>query len=213
MYRVSLVGIDSTGKTSSVKSLGDVEGIGTIYTFGKYVGSESRIARISGSLVERLAQFGQQHVQRTTSGFGYVGHLIPYYFEIKANRRKDIVVCDRDPIVDPLCFCESYLPKNISGNIRQPLKLALELFFDYPNLFIYLEASPEVSVQRNKEKKQLHEDVDNLTRVRELYDREIFIVEKKGISVARIDTDTKSLDEVIEKVKHTIEEKSGIDMV
>lgn len=210
MYKVSVVGIDNSGKTSVVRSLENIDGIGTIYTFGEYVGSESRLARFFGSLVDRLTQFGQVNEHKTISGFAWVGHFIPYYFAERANGHKDIVARDRDPVVDALCYSESYLLQGISRILRRPLKLTLKTFFGYPNLLIYLETSPEVAVQRSVKKKQLHEDLDNLTRVRGLYDQEIFILEKEGINVVRIGTDTKSLEEVIEEVRYTLVTKSGI---
>lgn len=204
MYKISVAGIDNSGKTSVVRSLENTDGIGAIYTFGEYVGSKSRLARFFGSLVDRLTQFDQENGHKTISGFAWVGHFIPYYFAERANRHKDIVARDRDPVVDALCYSESYLLWGTSRILRRPLKLTLKTFFGYPNLLIYLETSPEVAVQRSVKKKQLHEDSDNLTRVRDLYDQEIFRLEREGIDVVRINTDTKSLEEVIEEVRHTL---------
>lgn len=200
MYKVSIVGIDNTGKTSIVKSLDEIEGIDTIH-ITSYHDSDSRIARVSGRVVNRIAEFGETHNLKYIAGFAYLLHVFPYYFEERAKNSSPVLVSDRDPIVDIFCYSNFYLMDGFSRILRSPLKLLLEHSFGYPSSFCYLEASPEISIQRNIKKPQLHDNVQSLSRLKELFDEEMFIVEREGITVARINTDTKSLEEVKDEVK------------
>ena len=200
MHKVSIVGIDNTGKTSIVKSLEDVDGIATI-NVTTFQNNASKIAGISGKLVNGLAQFGEQHDSKFLTGAAYFMHLFPYFFEQRAKKYSPLLVSDRDPIVDTLCYSDFYLPDGYSRIIRLPLQFLLEHSFDYPNSFIYLLASPEVSASRYKERNQLHETIKALSRLRELFDGEMLRLEKNGIKIIRIDTDTKPLEEVANEVK------------
>jgi len=213
MYKASVVGIDNSGKSSAVSALESIEGIGTIHTFSDYNGGESRLARISGKAVNRLAQFGEQHGYKSLVGFAYLLHLGPYFLEHRAKKSYSMLVSDRDPVFDTLYNSEFYLPKGFSKKINPALRLALRLFFSNPDLFIYLETSPDVAMKRSNEKKQLHEEIDTLNGIRELFDREVFTLERNGNSVVRIGTDTKTLEEVTEEVKYTLGTKSGIKIV
>jgi len=213
MYKASVVGIDNSGKSSAVSALEGIDGIGTIHTFSDYNGGKSRLARISGRLANRLAHFGEGHEYKKLTGFAYLLHLAPYLMEQRAKGSYSILVSDRDPIFDTLYNSEFYLPKGFTDKINPALRLTLRLFFSNPNLFIYLETSPEVSMKRSNEQKQLHEDLDTLTKIRELFDREVFALERNGTSVVRIDTDAKTLEEVTEEVKYTLGTKSGITII
>lgn len=200
MYKISIVGIDNSGKTSVVRSLDEVEGADTIHVTS-YQNNGSRIARVSGRVVNRFAQFGETHDLKVLTGFAYLLHLFPYYFEEKAKNSSQVLVSDRDPIVDTLCYSDFYLPDGFSSVVRPPLKFFLEHSFSYPSSFCYLEVSPEVSTQRNNKPIQLHDKVESLSLLRDLFEKEMFNVERRGISVVRIDTDAKSLEEVTDEVK------------
>jgi thymidylate kinase len=199
MYKVSIVGIDNTGKTSIVSSLAGMDGIDTIHLTA-YQNHGSRIARVSGRAANGLAVFGERNQLKHLTGFAYLLHLFPYYFE-ERNKTSSILVSDRDPIIDTLCYSDFYLPDVFSGIARSPLKLVLEHVFNYPSSFLYLEASPEVSARRNTKPGQLHDEITSLNRLKQLFDEEIFRVEREGTPVFRIDTDIKPLEEIAGKVR------------
>ena len=102
--------------------------------------------------------------------------------------------------MDTLCYSDFYLPSGFSRIVRTPLKFLLQHSFSYPNSFCYLEVSSEVSVQRNNKPLQLHDTIKDLDRLRELFEEELFLAERQGIQVVRIDTDTKPLEEVADEV-------------
>ncbi len=163
MYKVSVVGIDNSGKTSVVRSLDQVEGISTIHVTA-YQNNGSRFARVSGRIVNELAQFGETHNLKSVTGLAYFLHLVPYYFEERAKSSLQVLVSDRDPIVDTLCYSAFYLPDGFSKIVRHPLKFLLEHSFSYPDSFCYLEVSPEVSAKRNNKPLQLHDKAFELVK-------------------------------------------------
>jgi len=154
VYKVSVVGIDNTGKTSVVRSLDQVEGVGTIH-LTNYQNTASRIARFSGRVVNQFAQFGESHNLKPVTGLAYLLYLFPYYFEERAKSSPQVLVSDRDPIVDTLCYSDVYLSDGFSRIVKPSLKFLLEHSFTYPNSFCYLDVSPEVSAQRNNKPLQL----------------------------------------------------------
>lgn len=201
MYKVSVVGIDNTCKTSIVRSLVDSGRVDTIHLTA-YSNHTSRIAGFSWDAVNGLALWGERERLKSITGFAYLLHLFPYLFEKRARRSSHILVSDRDPVIDTLCYSDFYLPDGFSEIVRPPLKFTLEHVFGYPDSLIYLEASPEVSASRNKKPVQLHDPVASLYRIREIFDEEIFRVKREGIPVFNINTDIKPIEEVTAEVKH-----------
>jgi len=202
MYKISVVGIDNTGKTSVVESLDNMSGVSTIH-LTTCQNNDHRFARFSGRLVNRLAEFGEERDSKFITGFAYLMHLFPYKLE-ERTKADHLLVSDRDPIVDTLCYSDFYL-SCISKAVRPSLKFFLEHSFNYPDSVIYLEATPEESVSRNHQGNQLHEITDALSRLKELFDEQMFFLEKKDISIIRIDTGSKSLDEVTDEVRFHID--------
>ena len=209
MYKASVVGIDNTGKTSVVKTLNGFDGIETIHCTN-FENNSSRLARSLGRLVNRLAEYGEKHEIKPLVGFAYLSHLAPYFLEQRSKNSSKVLVSDRDPIIDTLCYSEIYLPGNCSNLVKPPLRLILEGIFDYPDLFFHLEASPEIAMGRYKERNQLHERFDLLDKLRNLFDSEIYRVGKLGIDVVKIDTDNECLEEVTDKVKYNLRKRKVI---
>lgn len=203
MYKVSVIGIDNTGKTSVVESLGKIADVNTVHLTA-HRDHGSGIAKVSGRTVNKITEFGEIHNLKYLTGFGYLLHLFPYYFEERAKSSSQLLVSDRDPIVDSLCYCDLYIPDNFSKIVKPSLKSMLERSFNYPSAFCYLEASPEVSARRNDKPAQLHDKVELLSRLRELFDQEMFRVGNDGIRVVKIDTDAKSLEQVKDEVRYCI---------
>ncbi|MFH0808185.1 MAG: hypothetical protein V1888_01045 [archaeon] len=200
MRKVSIVGIDCTGKTSVVESLGDIYGASTIH-LTKYKNNVSDIARISGGMVDKLARFGERRNSKIATGAAYFLHLAPYWIEENAKKDSNLLISDRDPIIDAICYSNFYLPTFISKKVGPTLKSFLESYFNYPDAFIYLDVSPEVSVRRNSGDVQLHEKVGTLSRLKELFDEQLSSAKKKGIKIDTINTDFKSLDGVIDEAR------------
>ncbi len=200
MYKLSIIGIENSGKTSVVRSLDQIEGVKTIHVT-TYQNNGLRVARVSGRIVNRFAQFGESQNLKSVTGLAYLLHLFPYYFEERAKSSSQVLVSDRDPIVDTLCYSDFYLPDDFSRMIRPPLKFLLEHSFSYPNSFCYLDVSPEVSAKRNDKPLQLHDKIKHLSRLKELFEEDIFLAERQGIPVVRIKTDAKPLEEVTSEVR------------
>jgi len=201
MYRAVVVGIDNSGKTSLVNSLGNVPGIDTI-----------RLTQNPDSALQTLAEFGERHNLRSLTGFAYLLQLFPYFSKV-STRKSGILVSDRDPMIDAVCYSQAYLPKKIARGIRTPLKSFLGRFFSNADLVFYLGVSPEVSHQRNNKQAQLHDGVEHLTRLKESFDEEVRSLEKNGVPVVRIDTDRKPLEEITGEVRHHLKNRYGFPPV
>ena len=195
MHKVSIVGIDNAGKSSIVRSLGEIDSVHTIRLTG---GLNKR--SIYGKAVNRLAEIGESRNMKFLAGFAYLLHLFPYFREQRANVAP-VLVSDRDPIVDTVCYADFYLPKGLSKLIRPPLKYVLERSFGYPGSFCYLDVSPEVAAQRSSSQLQLHERLQSLRRLKELFEEEMSLVEKKGIPVIRVEADATSLEDATHEIR------------
>ncbi|MCP4268448.1 MAG: hypothetical protein GY777_23205 [Candidatus Brocadiaceae bacterium] len=195
MNKVSIVGIDNTGKSSIVNSLKHIKGVETIH-LTTFQNNGSYIAKYTGNIVCYLVKFGERHKLRILTGLSYLLHLVPYAFEQAAKTNCRVLVSDRDPIIDPLCYVHSYLP-GIAGRVIKPvLEKSVKTFFDLPDSFIYLTTTPEHSAGRDIEKSQLHGKVEKISRVNKTLNKEMLLREEEGIPVKRIDTSEKSLEEV-----------------
>jgi len=195
MHKVSIVGIDNTGKSSIVNSLNSIEGVETIH-LTTFQNSDSYIAKHTGNLVYYLAKFGERSELRMLTGLSYLFHLVPYAFEQATKNNCRVLVSDRDPIIDPLCYVHSYLPGIAGKAIKPVLKKSLKTFFRLPDSFIYLTSTPELSADRDTEKSQLHGKVRKIRRINKILNQEMLLIENEGIPVKRIDTNEKSLEEV-----------------
>jgi len=195
MHKVSIVGIDNTGKSSIVNSLNGIEGVETIH-LTTVQNNNSYIAKHTGNIVYYLARFGERNKLRRLTGLSYLLHLVPYAFEQATKNNCGVLVSDRDPIIDPLCYVHSYLP-GITGKVIRPvLEKRLKTFFSLPDSFIYLTSTPDLSAGRDREKSQLHGKVEKISRINKILNQEIHLKENEGIPVKRIDTNEKSLEEV-----------------
>ncbi len=203
MHKISVVGIDNTGKTSVVKSLEDIEGIRTIHLTACQ-DYNSKIAEISSRFSNSLIRFGENNNSKLIAGFAYFLRLFPYFFEEKVKTNSNLLVSDRDPIIDTLCYSAFYLPKSLAKIVKPALKSTLECLFNSPSSFIYLDVSPEISARRNDKPLQLHDKIESLTNLKSLFDEEMYLMKKQEIPVVRISTDNKSLEEVNDEVRYNI---------
>lgn len=203
MLKIAIIGIDNSGKTSVVKLLEGIAGIETIYvTTHKH--NRASTANKIGKHFNKWARFGERRGSKTFTGLAYLLHLLPYFIDLKSKKKIDILVSDRDPIIDSLCYAHFYLSDKVYKAIKGTLKWFLEKMFSYPDVVYYLDVSPENSASRYSKLTQLHEKIEVLTRIKSLYNEEFALLEQKGIPVKRIDTNKKSLVEVSNVVEKEI---------
>jgi len=200
MFKVGIVGIDNTGKTSIVRSLGKLNGIEIVHlTTHQY--NQMRVAHSLGTFFGRLARYGEKRKSKTFTGLAYLLHLIPYYLELKSKKKVSLLISDRDPILDTLCYSHYYLWEWLFKCIKRPLRFTLEKFFSYPDILVYLDVSPEISINRDSKRIQLHEKAETLARLRSMYHDELNRIKNGGTKIVLINTDNKSLDEVTLEIK------------
>ncbi len=200
MFKIGIIGIDNTGKTSIVESLGKEHGIEQAHLTTHHQ-NHSKATHALGRFLGRFARFGEKRHKKTLTGFAYFLHLIPYYMELKAKKTATTLISDRDPVLDTLTYAHYYLADWFYKWIKRPLRYILEKFFSYPNLLFYLDVSPEVSIKRYSKIIQLHERAETLNRLRDIYNEELSRIKKLGVKVIFINTDEKDLNQVIKEVK------------
>ncbi len=205
MITISIVGIDNCGKTSLVKALNALEEVHTIHVTA-CEHSRSKTAKWLGIIFAAMARFSESRKMRILTGFVYLLHLVPYYFERNTKRSSRVLISDRDPIIDTLCYIECYLPSRLSHILKPSVKWLLERFFTYPTHFCYIEVSPEISLERNGNNSQLHDGIRSLTRLKELFDEELNYAVRRGIPVFKINSNIKSFEEVLDEVKLYLKE-------
>jgi len=200
MFKIGIVGIDNTGKTSIIRSIGKLKGIEVVH-LTTHQHNNLRVAHSLGSLFGRWARYGEKKKSKTITGLAYFLHLIPYYLELKSKKKVPLLISDRDPILDTLCYAHYYLWDWFFKIIKRPLRFSLERFFSYPDILVYLDVSPEISIKRYPKRTQLHEKAETLTRLRSMYHDELKRIKNQGVKVVLINTDHKSLDEVTLEIK------------
>lgn len=196
MYKISVIGIDKSGKTSTVNRL-KKESIPTIYLTSN-AHYDSRLAKGLSNVSDLLKNIGEKNDLKALTGFAYMFKLLPYKLEENAKKSYPLLVSDRDPIIDVYCYSKIYLDR--SKKLRPFIRNFLETQFQKPDKIIYLQTSPEVALDRMGKYRQLHETKKSLTLLSRLYDKKIMEMQKKGTSVKTINTDNFPLEAVIEKV-------------
>lgn len=208
MYKVSVVGIDNSGKTTLVRSLSTKDRVQAIH-YSSYRDASSRFARVSGKFCNMLTDFSERHGLRTLAGVTYSLHLIPYFAEENRKKQCALLVSDRDPILDVMCYSGFYLGSPLCSVVKEPLRHFLKNVFPYPEMYIHLEVSPEISLARahDANKVQLHDTRDTLAQIRNLLDYELFEMERQGIEVLRLDAGSKPPESIEEEVRYVLRGK------
>ncbi len=198
--RVSVIGIDNCGKTSVVTFLGSNKGMPTTHLTCQHH-SDSPCARVLGGMVGALARFGERHQLRFITGCAYLAHLFPYYLDLRRKKNTGMIVSDRDPIIDTMCYSQIYLPRAFSRCIEPFLRGFVHYLFHAPDTLFYLTGSPDAAAARGKGHPQLHERrVEVLKRLTHLFDREVERLHRRGVTVITLDTDTRAASEIADHI-------------
>lgn len=209
MRKISIVGIDNCGKTAITRSFEGGDDIATIHLTS--VQGESTRIRTLRRLVAALATFGERHRFKTLTGFAYLLHLIPYAYAERALRQteKRLLLSDRDPILDTLCYADVYIPKWIQTILFPHLRSLLTHFFPFPDAYLYVDITPSISATRMSASPQLHESTTHLSRLKFLFERHLGSVERNGVRVFRIVAEGKPLDAVAREVRDVVMQYCG----
>lgn len=157
-----------------------------------------------GKPIDLLKEIGERKKLKRITGLAYLSHLVPYKLEEISKQNMSLIISDRDPILDPLCYCNFYLPKQQTKTIYPLLKTILTSFFNYPEHLFYLDVSPQEAMKRNPFGEQLHEKKNSLTELRNIFKEKIHTLKKENVKITEINTNSKSLEEVIEEVTFCI---------
>jgi len=138
--------------------------------------------------------------------------LISKYLELF--RGSDIIIYDTDTLLHPAVYITYHMPftRRIKSSLR--LKISSMLFGSKSNFSIfYLDTEPELAMQRIKKRAETgvdihsHENIRDLSTLKKEFDKMLGTASQSGFEVFKINTNGKSLDEVVEEVQTIVEKK------
>ena len=203
MYKISIIGIDNTGKTAVVNRIEDEYRLETIQ-LTSFKKCSSKLAKELGSLIEKWIRWSEYKQYQYCTGLLYFLLLIPYKIELWSKRKSSFILSDRDPIIDTLCYSHLYLPDKIARYLCQYFEFFLKRIFHYSDLYIYLVPSPKISVQRMKNSMQLHENLDDLSKLEQCYQFQLKELKSENIEVICIHIDSLTLNQLVAQIKTVI---------
>jgi thymidylate kinase len=231
-YKVSVTGIDGSGKSTSIAKV--VDNISKEYLTAKigrptYVNgpnmnqkqylftnlnntidkAHSLADNIESKLlvasVSSLSRFAITHIEN-----GVFSKFNP-----------EVTIYSRDKIVDPAVYSTFYFPftKKWSAEIRINIAKNIQFNTKPSDTIIYLDIDPKIAVERIEKRieeektkssdrnkwKHMHENVENLSSLRHFYEEALSHMEKKfNTEVITINVDNNTLNEVSSKIEDII---------
>ncbi len=204
--RIAVVGIDGTGKTSTVSYLEDkLKPLGRV----RVMTLTPRANRVSGKLpklvvgaLERLNRISDKTGNRLPISVSQIlmNRLLPV-IRLAKEHKTDFIIYERHPSLDYAVYGKEYVGETIA-RIEHKLSGVPD-----PDIIVYLRASPEVAIERIKRRTKPphpHErGIKELKTARERFDKLIEKMKRKNIQVVEIDAD-QPLDKMLEEVKNKV---------
>jgi|GEM_PF-6050305 len=191
-FRIAIVGIDGSGKSTIYKQV--VKKYKKEY--GKKIGNmkllsysnSNKLAQKTGKVLERIGKIPSKKTAfEDIKNTGY--YLTFPFFKIMKEKGKKIVIFDRYPRIDLELFKEIYKNKKRT-KIFYPL---LKTFSGtaYPNIVVVTRRKPEEAIKEilKREKRDKHENLEDLKKMDKALDDEINKLKKRGIKVIEVDID------------------------
>ncbi|MBI2145054.1 hypothetical protein HYU18_01900 [Candidatus Woesearchaeota archaeon] len=199
MQRVSIVGLDGSGKDTSLDELvnnppANVKVLLGSAVIGRGVAEHFELANPlkpsrSMKLLAGVSYGVATHVRYEPNQ----AHLIHRY-------NPDVVVSSREPIIDSMVYGPFYFPAVGLVPASVMVWLLHGLGHPLPSHVIFYDADPEVAMARisnvtarraftaNPRKRQHHESFDGLRKIRQSYNEVLGLFAEMGVNVDVIDT-------------------------
>lgn len=221
-HKVLLAGIDGSGKSTCLDALIErmqnrdfsvtkvVNKDGSIYRDGE----RKLLYRRFFELVESSRQASQR--------YNFYGVFLAVKFIYKLlvikrvlrNPRTDLTMFEIDLLLHPSVYMTYHFPRlsRWLGRARR-FRLMTRLTGAAPDFSVfYLEVDPAVSMERIRKRGihiAKHENVEDLGRLAEEFDRVIRIAEAHGYEVVRVNTNDKDLDQVADEIEGILASRLG----
>ena len=136
-------------------------------------------------------------------------HLLAKYVEWF--KRSDIIMYETDVLLHPVVYIRYHFPVSrwISGKLR--FKIVKTLFGPGKDCSIfYLDTSPEVAMDRILSRGgdiHEHENTRDLKKLKVEFDSMLEVVRENGFDIVRVNTNGRTLDEVLKEIQGILEEK------
>jgi len=138
--------------------------------------------------------------------------LISKYLELF--KRSDMIVYDTDTLLHPAVYITYHMPfsKMIKSSLR--FKICSMLFGSKRNFSIfYLDTEPEVAIKRIHRRAETgvdihsHENIRDLKTLKKEFDNMLEVASENGFEIFKINTNEKSLEEVVKEIQIILEKK------
>lgn len=216
---ISITGIDGCGKSSTIAWV--VNNLAQDYTIAK-IGKPSYIQWINSTkedlsynrsnIIGDISIYAQKTQLRPIVALTNILYVINQNQLIKntiVNYHPDMIIYDRDRIVDSLVYWSYYIPptKHISLKLRTK---AIELisWAKLPDLLVYMDIEPDLSIQRislrsqeAEENMSIHENLHNLIELKKYYEDILsYLYWHTTVQIYTMKVDTMQLNDVIDTI-------------
>jgi thymidylate kinase len=170
-YRVSITGIDGSGKSTCAynvfKRLSEKYKVALISRVGLINDSKENITSNFflnlSYMIENLQNFADS--LETKVGVALVNafdsvFIWPFKESLIKDHSPEIILCPRDRILDPAVYMTFYLPKTRKLSAKERLGLAKKIAdSNYPSLFVYLHLPVQLAYERIKQRIEMDKDL------------------------------------------------------
>ena len=224
MEKISVVGLDGSGKSSALeilvkqhlkgKEVRVVDPSAALYASEVWKTGHVPIGRRVAAFVDRTTLLGDKLDSRLFQGAIY-GAIMgvgshPFYWLMAAKYHPDLLIRERDVAIDGAVYSQFYFP--FAARVltaSQRLWLITEVLqHSLPRKVIYLDVEPEVALDRilksleekawtgRKNMPHPHENLDGLRLLRGAYHDVLEAAEDRGIEVVRLDATSSAPEQV-----------------
>ena len=212
-HKVLLAGIDGSGKSSCLDAL--IERLEPEYSVTKVVNKDGSIYR-NGQLKLIFRRFFEmvEGTRDASQKYNFYSIFLAIKFMYKllvvknVLRRPvtDLTMFEIDLLLHPSVYMTYHFPRFCKWvNARTRFRIMSKLTGASPEFScFYLEADPEVSMERIRKRGihiAAHENVEDLRKLKEEFDRVIDVASSCGYRVVRVNTNDKNLAQVTDEIE------------
>lgn len=231
---VTITGIDGSGKSTTISHLVDKLASEYVvahsgrpsYIVGPDMDKREYLFESSLGLIDRMHGMGDKLESRTAIALANIVNVIMWcerHNKIVKDYNPDIIFSGRHRIIDSAVYSVYYFPlaNKLSHNMRTSIAEKI-ISADESDLLIYLDITPEISVQRienrieveNKKTglvrpkwKHMHENPEDLAYLRHEYELVLGHYDELGWDIRKINVEEMSQEDVVDIIEELIKEK------
>lgn len=134
-------------------------------------------------------------------------YVLSKYLELF--KKSNIIIYDTDLLLHPAVYITYHFPYSKMVNNSLRFKIVSSLFGSKKkSMIFYLDTKPEIAMERIQIRGieiHSHENLEDLEKLRMEFDKVLQVAIKGGYQIFRIDTNARTLNEVVDEVQSIIE--------